>query len=241
MTTERDLAERSFSSAAPWELIPELFEFPKEVKGLTILDVGAGASNATARLRRQGAQALAIDYQYRDLRGLRRDVNRYLTDRTYPFRKAGQPVDQEMLRVHQNVSVANPEYVRWSRSARDSFFEDVEFSKDRGYVAALAGTLPFPNNTFDFCFSLQGISRFLLQDSPVFLVAISECLRVLKPGRQLQLYPWVGRELWPWTEKEIQNAQQFMNWLENNKISYAMGVRPSLPSTLLHVSKPGEN
>lgn len=79
---EQGLAEQSYSTAAPLRTVSGFIRFPNDVRGKHILDVGGGASTATLELRKQGALAFAIDYRYKDLRGLKKSVDNQLNQIT---------------------------------------------------------------------------------------------------------------------------------------------------------------
>ncbi|MFH0937364.1 MAG: hypothetical protein V1808_03650 [Candidatus Daviesbacteria bacterium] len=61
-TREQKLAINSFTSAASLEEVSFYFNLPKEVRGLSILDIGAGCSSAVVELRKQGSTAFTVDY-----------------------------------------------------------------------------------------------------------------------------------------------------------------------------------
>jgi SAM-dependent methyltransferase len=128
-------------------------------------------------------------------------------------------------------------YVRKQRQARDAFFGNLGRHSEN-YIGALAGELPFQDDTFDFAFSLQTISFFLIRDREVFMHSVNEALRVLKPGGELQLQPWPGNPMVPWPKINNENAGALVRDLRSRGIRYA--VKPTTPMTspVLRVVKP---
>lgn len=208
---EEQIAETSLSSPASLDLVKANIAFPTELKGKYILDIGGGASSATFELRKLGAIAFAVDYRYKDLKNLRRSVDEYLLG---PSKGGPIPPDEQ-------------DYVNKQRRSRNTFFETI----DKGYnyyIAALAGNLPFGDKTFDLCFSVQTISAFLIKDGGVFMNSIEEGLRVLKPGGELQLQPWLGSSILPWSKDLRKTAADLHTYLREKGIKYA--VEPTADS-----------
>lgn len=137
-------------------------------------------------LRKRGAQAFSVDYKYSDLKDLRKSVNRYL------------------------ASSGDKVYVKKSRETQNRFFGHIQNRRNTSYAAALAGALPFPDNSFDLCFSLQCMSKFLVEDPNVFMGAVKEALRVLKPGGQLKMQPWFRADQYL-REREYKSAMKLYN------------------------------
>lgn len=273
---EQRLAEESFSSPASFEVVKGYIDFPKDVRDLAILDIGGGASTATLELRKKGANAFAIDYRYKDLKELKRNVDRYLTKPAFlqqqidkldvekELEKASislaeipagvdpnlwaltqrltidqlrSPKGRELLNaIKQREAQANRIYVREGRKARDIFFGNIERG-NRPYVAAVAGVLPLKDEAFDLCFSVQCVSFFLINDKDVFMQSVSEGLRVLKSGGQLQLHPWIANPLMPWEPHKKENAEAFMQYLKDQGMEYSVEQISPMSSPRLRIIK----
>ncbi len=200
---EESLTIKSSCTANDFELVSEGIYFPEDVAGLYILDICGGASLATGRLRMHGAKAFAIDYKYKDRHTLKRSIDDYLLD----------PGLFPMDRIKQ-------EYIRRMRKNRDIFLRNLN-GTDKPLVAALAGDLPFANESFDMCYSTQGISPAILGDLKIFTQAYQEGMRVLKKGGQFQIYPWFienGR----WDRTETANANSFITSLTEQNVDFLL-------------------
>jgi len=102
------IADESFSSALPFREVSKYIRFPKDVKGLTIVGIGEGASTATLELKRQRANAIAIDYRYGNLEEVTNAMEKLFSSKG----------------VYQDDSFKLArEYVELSRKTRDEFFE----------------------------------------------------------------------------------------------------------------------
>lgn len=151
----------------------EYFDLPKKIKGLTILDVGAGLSTITAQLQKQGANAIAVDYAYEDLDKLQAAT----------------------------------------RYAPGTFRETPTKGKIKA-VAAFAGQLPFPDNSINICLSSFFIDQLVVKHGDTMIKIVSEVLRVLKPGGNLQINPWD-----PDFVREV-NVRNLLSFLERNQVPY---------------------
>lgn len=174
---ERQIADQSFSSAAPYEQVAAIIGLPDDVRGLTIVDIGAGASSSVAELNRRGAVATAIDPAYARVNRLVRSVQKYLKP------------DQ----------VGNPSKFRRQTASLQEFEKDFQRNRDR-YLAGFAGELPFNDNSIDIVYSQLAVSFFLGGDRDVLTRAVNEALRVLKPAeegipkekRSIIFQPWIN-------------------------------------------------
>jgi ubiquinone/menaquinone biosynthesis C-methylase UbiE len=59
------------------------------------------------------------------------------------------------------------------------------------YVAGLAGSLPFANDIFDIVYSIHCLGKGMDFHMELFRGAVFECLRVLKSGGTLNIYPFI--------------------------------------------------
>lgn len=194
--TEEYLLEIAVPSGASFREITECILLPERVEGLRILDVGAGASDATAELLRFGADAYAIDPLFRsksELRGKVKKHNRLVVDKT----------DLKIERAN----------------AIERFAQSIKKNPER-YVQASATSIPFEENFFDIVYSRIAILPYLDFDIEILTQAIQECLRVTKPGGSIRLFPYMYEEIgWP---EEVNNWRLIIEkrvtaWLEKNK------------------------
>lgn len=165
---EQSLAEKSFSTAADYQMVAFLMKFPEVVEGKTILDLGAGASETVIELQKRGANAIAVDYRYQNLNSLQLSI------------------DQQLQKMRRRAIPGQPDYQQKTNLARQAFFE----SRDKQLITAIAGALPFKDNSVDIVYSIESVIPFLINNNEVFTNAIQEALRVLKPKGQLRLFPW---------------------------------------------------
>lgn len=178
LKSEQVLAQRTFSSSAPYRTVREVLGLPEDVKGLRIVDVGAGASDAVAGLNEDGAEAFGVDPGFDNSRKLARSAEQYL-------RANSSPRDREYFEP------------RWE--ALQKFLQDVRRNRNK-YLVGYAGSLPFEDSSVDIVYSLLAVSFFLSMDRALLLQAVQEGLRVLKPAeygvpkerRSLILQPWLA-------------------------------------------------
>ncbi len=57
--------------AASFDLVKSCIDFPVDLSGKVIIDIGGGRSLATKELRQKGARAYSLDFRYKDLDLLR--------------------------------------------------------------------------------------------------------------------------------------------------------------------------
>jgi hypothetical protein len=63
------------TSALSYDSVNTVIEFPHDIRGLKILDIGSGESSAVAYLNHIGAKAVGIDPKYSDINSLDRDMD----------------------------------------------------------------------------------------------------------------------------------------------------------------------
>jgi len=234
---EQDLAEESFSTANNFEHTSKIIDFPRQVAGLTIIDIGGGASTCVAELRERGANAISVDYRYYDRKKLKRSVDRKLADVPAIL---NERVDQVRTNLRafftEDLEVrGQQQFVRHSRKYRDRFFYNLESGHGQ-YITALAGFLPIRSDSVDFVYSAQAVSTFLLKEMGVFQNAMDEIFRILKAGGEVQIQPWIS-DLFHWSNKEKENAHVFLQHLENSSISYQIEQLPGLRGPRLKIVK----
>lgn len=201
---ELDLALKSPTTAFDLEMLWKSIDFPRDVTGLLILDIGSGASLATTRLREMGARAFAVDFRYRDLKEMRRSIHGYLMD---PFKGA-------------RLSKEGKKFIKRMKKSQATFFNDIG-ANDGSYVASLAGNLPFPDETFDICYSKACMTPNLIRDLDVFIPVFYEAMRVLKKGGELQISPWYIERLGVNTA-QVDNSKRFIEYLKAQRINYTI-------------------
>lgn len=232
---EKQIARESFSSAIAFEGASVFINFPKDVVGLTVVDIGAGASTAALELQRHGAKAIAIDYRYEDLKDLKISIDRDLS---------GNKINQAhsaATRLGESIKDARVDIKQYARSARknmDIFFH-AHKNREIQLIAASAENLPFRNASVDFIFSIQCISRFLIKDKDILINAVAEAIRVLKPGGQLQLHPWIST-VYEWDKEERRNARELIDYLKGQNIAYFVEAIDPTISPRLRVVKPNK-
>lgn len=203
--SEADIAKfRSSVSAGPWENVFEAFRMPEELRGLRILDLGAGASDTTDKLLELGVDAYAIDPQYKNKSELRGQVRRNFA-----------------------TSNLSKEAIQQRARALERFTDSAKAHPDR-YRTAYATELPFPDNFFDLAFSLNAVSVYLNSDRNILTKAMDEVLRILKCRGTLQMFPFdenFGFE--PEIEQlRIANDRYLVDWLSSHSLVETVSVEP---------------
>ncbi len=187
----KDLEGVAQPTSASWEEVFECVLMPSDVKGLRILDVGAGASDAVCKLLELGAEAYAIDPRYRsraDLKGRVKKHNKLVSNK---------------LRRNE---------------ALESFMESAKSRPER-YLEASATEIPFPDNFFDIVYSRIAVTSYLDVDRDIFSNAVEECIRVAKTGGSIRFFPYMDVEPgWPpeVNELRIDNEREVVNRLKKD-------------------------
>ena len=192
----------SFVSAVRFAVAKTMIDLPSDLHDKTILDIGGGASDFILNLRELGAHAISIDFRYKDLEELTAPYTGYLKDFL-----TQNPVHAEAVRLRQpsdGTSLLEKlgnflkekmlekgwgGYAVQSERTHKRFLEDVRSNGGTSYVAAFAERLPFKDNIADFCYSIECLSAFTINNKSAFIKSVSEAIRVLKPGGELQIYP----------------------------------------------------
>lgn len=173
---ERKISRSLLPSAMPLAETVQVIDFPPELAGCRVLDIGGGASNATAWLRSRGAEAYAVDRLYGNLTALEREMRTVFTKL------------EELYLTHCGKAAWQKERPKIEASYRE-FMED--YARHASfYVHAFASSLPFPDGFFDMAFSTNCITHGLDKDFFVMKKCIEEGLRVVKAEGNLQIYPF---------------------------------------------------
>ncbi len=235
-TTPKELTEQAYVSAMDFRSWNKNIVFPQDVGGLRILDIGSGGSNSSLLLREKGAIVVALDPRHKDLPSLKRFVDKYISDR---FSDSEITVDQntqsgELWIAKYELGVNKRRTIK----AFDEFLNQANAGE--GNVAGTAEALPFLDNSFDFIFSHDCISRIHVHNFEMFIQAIQEGLRVLKPGKEFQIGPWAAYG--PAVSAEIDTVQALRQYLNKRHIKYQFQPLSRTEDSLrLHIIKPERN
>lgn len=218
------IAETANVSSSSLATAKDYIPFPENLNGLRILEIGAGTSSTTKELRQRGAYTVALDYNYCNIETIKTksiiDLKKWSEED--PGMKKLAKQQRQVIKAMGSNPFGRLDTVKGiateRRRAKDSFLKDV--NEGRGnYVAALAGCLPFQNDVFDFCFSIEGLTAFPIQDAEIFLQSIDEALRVLKPRGKLALSLWFA-DMWAKQPKKLANASILLRALDESRIPY---------------------
>ena len=166
------LAQRAEVTGIAWRSLARFYALPGQLAGLSVLDVCAGMSDSVYRLRQAGAEAYGVDTCYADLEAM------------FARHRKGFEV------TARNVFGVEPDSARGSelyRSFTEGFVAGLTGST---YVAASATALPFADASFDLVLSFNGIFGTLDFAPSLLRQALSEAVRVLRPGGSMQLLPF---------------------------------------------------
>jgi ubiquinone/menaquinone biosynthesis C-methylase UbiE len=190
----KDIQMMSRPSSTSWQEVFRSVNMPEQVDGLTILDVGGGASDTTAKLIELGADAYAIDPRYKNMGQLKGEVRAINTQY--------DPKDQREI-----------------DDALERFKLSTKTHKDH-YLDASAISLPFPDNHFDLVFSKTAVLFYLDVDIGILNTAVDECLRVTKSKGTIRFFPFKDIEpTWPdqLNKLRIQNNQRLFESLKQDQ------------------------
>jgi|GEM_PF-7013321 len=203
-----------YTSSMSAESVMSAAGLPQDPAGMKILDIGAGWSDAVAWLCEMGAHAFALDPLYRP--GVDSDE----------FYRRSEELREERLIERYGLQLGRA----YSNSLKDSNRAAREITiRDRKehparYVPGYAGALPFRDGCFDLVFSINCITHGLDEDYGVFMRAVAEALRVLKPQGRLHLYPVL------WSSYSVINRkhEELINRFAGDLITTPGAVNPKL-------------
>jgi ubiquinone/menaquinone biosynthesis C-methylase UbiE len=193
--SQEELLELATVSALPWSKGRGLLQFPENVNGLSILDVGGGGSDITASLVELGADAFALDPRYRKK----------------------SEIEEAIKSQFQSPACPMPTRIMLNQTLK-RFLASIKSAPER-YKAASATQIPFADDRFDIVFSIDTVTAFLDRDRETFLASIKECLRVAKPGGLLKFLPFQDRQpVWSQEVNDLRmrNDDEVLNWLKNH-------------------------
>lgn len=209
--TEQEIAKRAGFTAKSWRDIRLMVNFPENVAGLRILDIGAGGSDITAHLLERGAEAYALDPKYADPQSLKGKFDDL-------YQRLGK------------IGATNGQHAKEAEAVLENQQRSMAQNPEK-YVAAYATQLPFPDNYFDLVFSVSCMFSHIDENSKALMAAAREAIRVTKPGGQIQLVPLAFFEGESADISEIRSAnqQELYFWLPTQKdLKVAIGNGPSL-------------
>jgi SAM-dependent methyltransferase len=130
-------------------------------------------------LAERGAKVVALDFRFRSLEELRGSSLDYFkgfkTNLKDPLLRQRHPMLE--LVYESDLSDAG------------RFFRDVIGEASGVYVAGDLFRLPFADRCFDLAYSVRCLSDYYV-DADMFVDAVHEALRVVKPGGSVQISPW---------------------------------------------------
>lgn len=167
---EEELARRSKPQDACWEDVLKRLQFPEDLHGIRVLDIGAGASDFIPHILELGADAYALDPKYRRMSDFRGEVRKY----------------------HKTLTAARMprERIKRLQKALETFTECAKNYPER-FVSAYASSLPFADGDFDVVCSINALTVYPDVDPHLFPKIVSEALRVTRRGGTLQFYPYL--------------------------------------------------
>ena len=154
-------------------------DLPFDLEGTAVLDIGAGTSTSSMDLAERGARVIALDLRFRSLEELRGSSLDYFKCFKTNLK------DPLLRRRHPTLELVYESDL--SDAAR--FFRDLAGEASGVYVAGDLFRLPFAESSFDLAYSVRCLSDYYV-DADMFVEAVHEALRVVKPGGSVQISPW---------------------------------------------------
>ncbi len=209
------------SSSYDYENTKLVIDFPKDVKGKVIIDIGAGGSDSVFHLAKLGANAIAVDPRYKDIDDIIARCRQYI----------------------KGLSITMPFVTPDFEKALTNFERDFRQTKLGKYFPEYVQKLSFKDSFADFVFSIMTIDRYLLDDKLTIFNSLMEIVRVLKPGAKAEIYPWPNSDptkrshLTIPMQKQIDNAVEVVNFLSMMGHSIEEIVLPTRSTKLVITKK----
>ena len=218
----REYVANSFTTSGRFKYLHKCLALPEDLDEKVILDIGAGMSDAAVWLRKRGATPIAVDIRYHSLSllldSMKPDLRSVVLGR-YDLVSNGSNGFKKVWDIFR-FGLEHRMYEIESAKAYQDFRHDWD-THPGTYICADAETLPFEDESINYCFSIEALTAFTIKSkSPDPLKnSVLEAMRVLKLGGQMELYPWVSDRSIGWSRLEIQNANQALAALDKYTIS----------------------
>ncbi len=145
----------------------------EQIKGIRIIDIGAGASDFTEEVLQRGADAYAIDPRYTSLDNLESDIMNFSLNK-----------DQNP-NLSRLTDDALRQLVEQSSETLEKF--KVGFSENpTRYLPKSATELPFSDSFADLIVSNNCLTQLARNQYHLYIKAVRECIRVLKTNGKLR-------------------------------------------------------
>jgi len=178
----------------------DVFDLPKKLRRVKVLDIGSGLSDFPAWLRARGADVYALDLTYGN------GMDWVVAD---SIERAAADVDRE------------PEALVFTEKMAERFRASLAATPSM-YIAASALDLPFKSGSFDLITSSLGIFGTLDHDYALLETGFNEALRVLRRGGKLQISPVFYRAVKPAEHACEVNQRRLIEALrKNNRLQVA--------------------
>ena len=177
---EQMLHQETDVTATPAARVRTFCGLPYDCGGLTVVDLGAGGSDLTATLRREGALAYAVDAHYGSVGRIRSGVGRFYA--------------QSRERYARNPLLGMLERILGDNDQRELFtaatFERSFREHPDWYIQGWLTRVPLPDDYANWVISLCSIINFL-KDRDLFTIATDEAYRITKPEGILVIAPYI--------------------------------------------------
>jgi ubiquinone/menaquinone biosynthesis C-methylase UbiE len=172
----------------------DVFELPKKLRRVKVLDIGTGLSDFPAWLCARGADAFGLDLTYA------RGMAWVIAD---SLERAAADVDKE------------PEALAFTERMAARFRASLSATPSI-YIAGSALDLPFRSGSFDLVTSSLGIFGTLDHDYALLETGFNEALRVVRRGGKVQLSPVFYRAVKPAERACEVNQRRLIEALKRN-------------------------
>jgi len=173
-STLLSIAENAEVTGIGWRSLSRFYSLPDNLGGLRVLDLCSGMSDFAFSLRQRGALAYALDVLYGDLAAFR-----------LRHRRSFGAITRDVFNVEPESEQAAEIYRSYVQG-----FESGLRRRPCFYVAGSATQLPFEADSFDMVTSCNGVFGALDFAPDLLLQALTEAVRVVKPGGSVQIVPY---------------------------------------------------